>query len=307
MNERVKFGLRKRLGLFGDLHTRFLLDHALRVMPWFLEPVLAAVWVFVFFMIAGKQRRAVAGNLQALHPHWGPWRGRLGAWQVFSNFGLTYADGLRCQTQTGGVDWALEGIGAMEDVANRKEGCIILTAHMGNYDLAAPLFAASFKRTLYAVRAEEKEPETQKAREEEIRKKEEEYPHFKTLYNREGNLLGIELAKLLTEGNLVAVQGDRVVFDVTPMEVEVEPGLKMRLPKGPLFLARATGAPVFPLFIVREGWRRYRVIVLPEMELPPRSRGADEEAAKIWAGTLLEECRKHWKQWYVFESIFVRV
>lgn len=294
------------MGLFGDLHTRFLLDHALLVMPWFLEPILAAVWTFVFFMIAGKQRKAVAENLRALHPHWGPWRGRLGAWQVFWNFGLTYTDGLRCQTKTGGVDWALEGIGAMEDVANRTEGCIILTAHMGNYDLAAPLFAANFKRTLYTVRAEEKELATQKAREEEIRKKEAQHPHFKTLYNRQGNLLGVELAKLLAEGNLVAVQGDRVVFDVTPMEVEVEPGLKMRLPKGPLFLARATGAPTFPLFIVREGWRRYRVIVLPELKLPPRSRGTDDEAAKIWANTLLEECRKHWKQWYVFESLFTR-
>lgn len=305
MSDQVKARLGRRLGVFGDLHTRFLLDHALRVIPWFLEPVLVAVWTFLFFMIAKKQRLAVAGNLRALHPQWGYWRGRFGAWQVFWNFGLTFADAVRCQTQTGGVDWSLDGIGAMEDVANRKHGCIILTAHMGNYDLAAPLFAASFKRTLYTVRAEEREPETQKAREEEIRKKELEFPHFRTLYNREGSMLGIELAKLLADGHLVAVQGDRVVFDVTPMEVEVEPGLKMRLPKGPLFLARATGAPTFPLFIVREGWRRYRVIVLPELKLPPRSRGADEEAAKIWARALLEECRKHWKQWYVFEELFV--
>ena len=71
----------------------------------------------------------------------------------------------------------------------------------------------------------------------------------------------------------MAVQGDRVIFDVSPMEVEVEPGLVMRLPKGPLFLARATGAPCFPLFIVRDGWRRYRVVVMPEVKLPPRRRG----------------------------------
>lgn len=301
-----KSRLGRRFGVFGDLHIRFLRDHALRIIPWFLEPVLVAVWTFVFFMLAKKQRQAVAENLQALHPQWGRWRGRLGAWQVFWNFGLTYADALRCQTQTGGVDWALDGIAAMEDVANRKQGCIILTAHMGNYDLAAPLFAASFKRTLYTVRAEEREPETQKAREEEIRKKEQEFPLFKTLYNREGSMLAIELAKLLAEGNLIAVQGDRVVFEVTPMDVEVEPGLVMRLPKGPFFLARATAAPTFPLFIVREGWRRYRVIVLPEINLPLRSRGADQEAAELWATTLLGECRKHWKQWYVFEPLFVK-
>lgn len=32
--------LGRRMGVFGDLPTRFLLDHALRVIPWFLEPVL---------------------------------------------------------------------------------------------------------------------------------------------------------------------------------------------------------------------------------------------------------------------------
>ena len=306
MVEKQKSRLWQRLGVFGDLPTRFLLNHALRAAPWFLEPVLTAGWTFLFFLIAKNQRRAVAGNLRALHPGWGAWRGQLGAWQVFWNFAQTYVDALRCQTKTGGVDWAVEGLATMEDLSNRKEGCIILTAHMGNYDLAAPMFASKFKRTLYTVRAQEREPETQKVREAEIRKKEEQYPNFRSLYNQEGNLLGVELARLLNEGNIVAVQGDRVIFDVSPMDVEVEPGLHMRLPKGPLFLARATNAPTFPLVIVRDGWRRYRVIVFPMIELPPRKRGADDEAAKIWAETVLRVVRKHWRQWYVFEPLLTR-
>lgn len=299
--------LGRRLGVFGDLPTRFLLDHALRVIPWFLEPVLIGGWTLVFFVIAKSQRRAVAGNLRALHPAWGAWRGRLGAWQVFWNFAVTFADAMRCQSGTGEVDWAVDGLAAMEDLSNRKEGCIVLTAHMGNYDLAAPMFASKFKRTLYTVRAEEREPETQKIREEEIRKKEAQYPNFRTLYNREGNLLGVELARLLDEGNIVAMQGDRVIFDVSPMEVEVEPGLRMRLPKGPLFLAKATHSPTFPLFIVRDGWRRYRVIVRPEIELPLRRRGEEDAAERIWAATVLQVVRQHWRQWYVFEPVLTRV
>ena len=296
----------RRLGAYGDLPTRFLLNDGMAFIPWFFEPLFAAVYTFLFFLIARKQRRCVAENLLALHPAWGQWRARLGAWQVFWNYAVTLVDSLRCKTNTGGVDWALEGLIAMEEVANSKHGCIILTVHMGNYDLAAPLFAASFKRTLYTVRAEEREPETQRERENEFREKEQLYPHFKTLYNRPGNLLGVELAKLLSDGNLIAVQGDRVIFEVSPMEVEVEPGLIMRLPKGPLFLARATGAPAFPIFIVREGWRRYRVIVLPQLELPPRTRGADDEAAAVWAHALLDVCRNHWQQWFVFEKLLSR-
>lgn len=279
---------------------------ALRVTPFFLEPVLIAGWTFLFFLVAKAQRRAVAGNLKALHPEWSSLRAKVGAWQVFWNFALTFVDAMRCETGTGAVDWAVEGLAHMEDLAHRKEGCIILTAHMGNYDIAAPMFASRFHRTLYTVRAPEREPETQKLREQEVRRKEAENPNFRTLYNQEGNLLGIELARLLGEGHIVAVQGDRVIFDVSPMDVEVESGLTMRIPKGPLFLARATGAPSFPLFIVRDGWRRYRVIVLPEVDLPPRKRGVDDDAAEIWATTILSIVRKHWRQWYVFEPLLTR-
>ncbi len=305
MEEKGKSRWAARCGMFGDLPTRLML-HALRVVPWFLEPVLIGGWTLLFFSMAKAHRRAVAGNLRALFPEWSAFRAKIGAWRVFWNFALTFVDAQRCESGTGAVDWAVDGLAELEQLAKRKEGGIILTAHMGNYDLAAPVFASRFKRTLYTVRAPEREPETQALREQEVRRKESLNPNFRTLYNQEGNLLGVELARLLGEGHIVAVQGDRVIFDVSPMDVEVEPGLMMRLPKGPLFLARATGAPCFPLFIMRDGWRRYRVVVLPEVTLPPRKRGVDDEAGKIWAGTILKVVRSNWQQWYVFEPLVTR-
>jgi lauroyl/myristoyl acyltransferase len=294
-----------RLGIFGDLPAR-LAAHVLRVVPWFLEPVLIAGWTLVFFILAGTQRRAVVGNLRAMFPEWGKPRAILGAWRVFWNFAVTFVDGLRCETATGGVDWAVEGLAHMQDLSNRHEGCIILTAHMGNYDIAAPMFANRFNRTLHAVRAPEREPNAQRVREEEMRRREQRHPNFRTLWNRGENLLGIELAKVLAGGGIVAVQGDRVIFDISPMMVEVEPGLRMRLPKGPLFLARATGAPCFPLFITRDGWRRYRVTVHPPLDLPPRRRGDEEEVAKTWAAAVFNTARRHWNQWFVFEPLLTR-
>lgn len=305
MEEVRKSPLAERLGVFGDLPTR-LMHHALRVVPWFLEPVLIGGWTLFFFLLAKTQRRAVAGNLRALHWQWGWWRAQVGAWQVFWNFALTYVDAQRCETGTGGVDWAVEGLQAFEDLSSRKEGCIVLTVHMGNYDLAAPLFAARFNRTLYTVRAPERTPETQRIREREIQKKEALFPNFRSLINEDGNLLGVRLAALLGEGNIVAVQGDRVIFDVSPMDVEVRPGLWMRLPKGPLFLARATQAPCFPLLITRDGWRRYRVTVHPPLALPRRRRGDDAEVAKIWAAAVFDAAASHWNQWYVFEPLLSR-
>lgn len=294
-----------RLGLFGDLPTR-LLTRSLTVVPWFLEPALVAGWTLLFFSMAKEQRRAVSSNLRAMHPHWGPLRPTVGAWRVFWNFAMTYVDTLRCNTGTGAVDWVIEGLSHMDELSRRNDGCVILTAHMGNYDLAAPVFAGRFNRTLYTVRAPEREPETQRIREREIAENERVNPNFRTLYNRDGNMLGVELARLLGEGNIVAVQGDRVMFDVSPMVEEVEPGLHMKLPKGPLFLARVTGAPCYPLFITRDGWRRYRVTVHPPVDLPPRRRSDDKEAAAIWARVVFATAKRHWNQWFVFEPLLAR-
>ncbi len=296
----------RRAGIFGDLPTRLLM-RALKVTPWFLEPVLVPPWTLLFFLIAAAQRRAVAGNLQALFPEWSGARATAGAYRVFLNFAFTFVDAMRVETGTGQVDWAIDGLEHFEDLRSRKDGCLILTAHMGNYDMAAPLFSSMFGRTIHAVRAPEREPEMQAIREAEIAEKERLNPYFKTCFNTGGQMLGVELARYLQQGDVVALQGDRVIFEVSPMEAEVEPGLRMRLPRGPLYLARISGAPCFPLFILRDGWRRYRVMVQAPVELPPRVRGRGEDSGTtVWAGTILGVVKAHWSQWFVFEPVLRR-
>jgi lauroyl/myristoyl acyltransferase len=82
----------------------------------------------------------------------------------------------------------------------------------------------------------------------------------------------------------------------------------MNLPKGPLFLARITKAKVFPLFIIRDGWRSYRVKVFAPLELPPRKRGAGEDpGVKIWTEAVMQVVKPHWDQWFVFEPVFYRL
>jgi lauroyl/myristoyl acyltransferase len=190
----------------------------------------------------------------------------------------------RCEELDDEVDWAIDGLEHIDDLKSREEGCLILTAHMGNYDLAAPLFSGEFNRTVHAVRAPERDPRMQALRERELEAWQERHPGFKVHYNVPGEMLGLELARILGDGDVVAVQADRVLFDVSQVEVEVDGGRTMVLPRGPLVLAQATGAPCFPLFVLRDGWRRYRIVVKPELELPKRRRGRNEgEALEIWS------------------------
>jgi len=294
------------MGVFGDLPTRFM-RAGLRQAPWFLEPVLLAMWTTLWFLLIAPQRRAVAANLHVLLPGTSRPGNWLRAWRVFLNFAWTYTDATRCEAGGTGVDWVIEGVENFADLAGRREGCLILTAHTGNYDMAAALFSGHFGRTVHAVRARERDPAMQAIRNRELRSQEARHPWFRSLYNDPNSMLAVELTRLLAGGDVVAVQADRVLFEVSPTATPVGGGWQMRLPRGPLVLAQATRAPCFPLFILRDGWRRYRVRVLPRLEMPPRHRGsASAEAAAVWADLLLRVLREEWRQWFVFEPAFCR-
>ena len=84
----------------------------------------------------------------------------------------------------------------------------------------------------------------------------------------------------------------------------------MAIPKGPFVLALTTRTLIHPLFILRLGRRRYRVLVRPPIQCNADARGAKARDAAIrsaaadWIQELAPLMREHWHQWYVFESAF---
>ena len=210
------------------------------------------------------------------------------------NFSFTVADATRARHGENIIDWELDGIEHLEAISD--SGAILLTAHMGNYDVAAPLFAQKLSRPFNAVRAPERHAETQAWMEEQLATQGNDHYHIR--YNKNDRLLGLELAQSIGRGEVVAIQGDRVSDDT----------YRFRLPKGPFVLAQVTGAPIHPVFILRTGWRRYRIKALPAFHCKAQARDREagvEIAARHWVDdVLLPVVREHWTQWFVFESAF---
>ncbi|MDG2123993.1 MAG: lysophospholipid acyltransferase family protein, partial [Verrucomicrobiales bacterium] len=183
-------------------------------------------------------------------------------------------------------------------------GAVLLTAHMGNYDVAAPVFASRFKNRVHAVRAPERSPELQAhlARDRERLSSE----HFTIQYNTSENFLGVDLANTINAGEIVALQGDRLISGLAPVTAEMF-GSLVRLPKGPFALALATKAPIYPIFIIRLGRRRYQIRIDSPFDCPRDPLGnahAIQVATGKWSSHLSHVIRRHWQQWYVFESVF---
>jgi len=305
--------LLRRFGAYGDLTFRFQRWGA-TVCPPYLEPLYIAFYTGVLFLFGAPVRRGLLTNLGALFPERSVPRLWLDAYRVVWHFAFSIAEASRSRLGESVIDWEIEAPDHPNPATGpgNGQGGIILTAHMGNYDVAATLLAGRFGRRLNAVRAPERHPEAQEWIERELTSQN--GPDYAVLYNRDDRLLGLDLVHAIQRGELVAIQGDRVLFDVCPMEITVSPSgdpervCRMRLPKGPFVLAMATGAPIHPLFAIRAGWRRYRIVEFPPIFCRAETRdreAAIESTARHWAETvLLPLIREHWDQWFVFEPVF---
>ena len=301
-----------RYGLFGDLPSRAMFL-ALRVsprMPYFIEAVLLYFFAFIILILAHGQRRAIRKNLAVIWDDLSWAEGYLGVFRVFVNFGWTYIDGMRTRLGQKVVTWEIDNIPIFEAMRDTPGAAIILTTHTGNYDLAAALFSPKFGRDLHTVRAPERSPFLQEIRCKELERDTRRFEHFKVHYNSSDSLLGIELARLLMEGELVAIQSDRVIAEVVAIEVPLEDrSEKFRLPKGPLSLASLAKCPCYPLHVVRDRHRHYRIIFQKPLEVfasTPGCPAREMDYGRAWVGSLMPFLNEYALQWFVFEEAFTK-
>jgi lauroyl/myristoyl acyltransferase len=84
-------------------------------------------------------------------------------------------------------------------------------------------------------------------------------------------------------------------------------GRTVLLPTGPFVLALASGAPIYPLFIVRKGFRKYKVVAFAPIVVVRSADSRDHQISQAmaqWSSALEEMVRSNWSQWYAFKPLF---
>lgn len=255
----------------------------------------------MFFMLWGAGRRGVMRNLSAIIPRSTPFANFLRTYRVFWNFAWTVADTMRFRELRVVPDWEFQGYSHFESLLKEPGGAIMLTAHMGSYDLGAHLFTETTKRSIVMVRAPEIDPETHQF---------ERRLHVETAgdalrvdFNTKASDLAFELLDAVRSGEIVAIQGDRVTPGISSVMTTLF-GVPARLPAGPFALAMAARVPIYPVFVTRRGRRRYRMITFKPIRLERRSRDRDEDVKRAvdeWAADLEQIIASSWHQWFAFE------
>lgn len=290
----------RRFTVKGVFWRQFLRWAVLNIPLW-IEPFVIAFWS-LFFLLWGPGRRGVMRNLTAIKPGSRRIANFLRTFRVFWNYAWTITDNIRFKEERVAPELTFIGREHLEPMLRDDHGgAIILTAHMGSYDLGAHLFAASTTRQIVMIRAPEVDPQTRQYEEEKAGRTQDD--GLRVGFNTTGDL-AFQLLEAVQRGDIVAIQGDRVTAGIATTPVTLF-GRRTNVPSGPFALAMAARVPIYPMFVVRTGLRSYTLITGEPITVERLGRTRDfGPAIAKWIAQLEHVVRENWFQWFAFEPFF---
>lgn len=270
------------------------------VWPRWLLLLGSRVVIFIVMLVYPRPKAAIASNLARIFGV-SPRSRRVRATRrrMLRHFGYYWLDLFRfaqLPAEEGRKHLAVvQGLERVEEILEEGSGVILLTAHLGNWELGSVLLGQD-DWPVSVVYVEDRYPEAES---------------FRSRLRRQGNVEEIPLElgsgwgslpvlRSLRENRIVAMQGDRD-FDGRGMAAEFF-GEKVRFPRGPFIVSLLTGAPIVPTFLTYTPDLEFRA----EFHSPIRvARNGEREsdlrqAAETWAGTLEEVVATYPDQWYTF-------
>jgi KDO2-lipid IV(A) lauroyltransferase len=244
----------------------------------------------LFGCVARRHRHTALDQLRRCLPELGEAGVRRVAREVFETAGLNTAEVLRW---IGGGDRDIAdriGVstdGPVREALARGRGALILTAHLGNFDLMGLWAASKFPLTILSK--ELKDPalnrfwmEKRQASGLRILPAHGSYRDCLRLLKRN------ELLGFILDQNMTREEG--IFVDFFGRAACTTPGLAV--------MSAHAGAPVVPVFIVRSGRDRHEVLALPPIDPPPdRKPETIRDYTQRYTLVIEDAVRRHPGQW----------
>ena len=245
--------------------------------------------------LAGE-RASVRRNLTRVLPDGGAADLDARVTETFANFAACFADLLTLNRGDASAlrPYVANVVGAehLDAAFAAARGAILLTAHLGNWELAGRLLAGRGARPTHVVLSSEEDAGVERY----LRLGD---ARLRFVTRRQAtSTLGLLAA--LRRDEVVAMQGDRPTGargDVV-LPFFGDPAV---FPIGPFVLARAAGAPVLPAFCSMTVDARYRIVVEPPIWVKP---GEEVAALATMVGSLERAVRRHPTQWFNFFDVW---
>lgn len=247
------------------------------------------------YRLSSVDRRAMQGNLTVVLGSDSPAVSRASR-DVFRNFAKYLVDFFRFETITPrfiAQRVTIVGRHHVDEALRQGRGAILLSAHLGNYELAAAV-TARLGYPVQVVVLQHRDPRIDA---------------FFTRQRRLAGVTSISVGMALRQGfaclkrnQLLGILADRDFFNHGVRLPFL--GRSMSIPRGPALFSFRTGAPIIPAFLVREPGDRFRFIF--EQPILPRG-GVDETAEvdrlmRVSLAVLEQYIRRYPTQWYLFRD-----
>ncbi len=216
---------------------------------------------------------------------------------TFRSFARCFADLVVSNRRRRGLGRLLAGVSGAERLTAAAEGrgLVVLTAHVGNWELAGRLLALQIDRPTHMVVAAEVDPGVERF----LRGT----PTPVRFVVRRDATAVLPLVAALRRGEVVAMQGDRALG--TRGDV-AQPffGAPAAFPLGPFVLARAAGVSVVPAFCVTTDDARYAIQVGEPIEV---GAGRESVAQRRWVAALEGVVTAYPTLWFNFFDVWSAV
>ncbi|MBZ5638593.1 MAG: lysophospholipid acyltransferase family protein [Acidobacteriia bacterium] len=271
-------------------------------VPRRIVPVLGAVTAAICLAVMKRERQAAIRNLRRVLRR-GGWPLYRVVWGLFYNFGRFMASYCELRSMT---PESLEprlardppGEKRLREALEQGSGALVLTAHLGNWEVGTLALQGIGRPVLVAMQVERTNAAERWLNRLRVN------GGVRVLRVGRDPASALVLRAALARSEIVAMQGDRATGDRV-VEVGLF-GAPFRFPLGPFLLAYGCDVPMVPTFVVQEGWWRWRSEVGEPVRFPRTSdRGADIAAGVAqYAAQLEQAVRRHPDQWFNFYDLW---
>ena len=214
--------------------------------------------------------------------------------EVFQNFAICFTDLITANRGERAPELlaSTEGTEHVAAAERLGRGLVVVTAHLGNWELGGRLLAGTVTRPTHVVVAPEQDPGVER-----FLRADGGPVRFVT---RTAPLDVLPLVAALRRNEVVALQGDRALGGRGD-RLHSFFGVPAAFPLGPFVLARAARAPVLPAFCLLRPDRRYTVVIGEPWTV---AVGEESEALERWVAVLEAMVRRHPTQWFNFYDVW---
>jgi len=252
-----------------------------------------AVFVIPFYMLFAHKGYITMYHYFRRRRHYGVWKSFLYVYLNHYRFGQVILD--RFAAYAGKeFEFELDGYPLFERLSEGEEGFVILSCHVGNYELAG--YSITSMRKRYNALVFSGEAETVMENRNRMLSKR----NIRLLMVKEDMSHLFTLNEALSNGEIASIPADRIFG--SPRHIDCDfLGCKAHFPLGPYALALQRDLPTIAIFVMKASPYRYKVYIR-EVKADDKSyRNRQEKAANLaqhFVGELEQVLEMYPEQWF---------